>query len=399
MTMPPRSPPPPHPPPSSSSSATLSEALPPPLPPHLLPNTTIPLSSNPTRPFLSSSASPSPTPLYTAQPLLPVVPKATSSHLPKFQDPSPPPPPPPIGVAYPVSRGFHPRAIRPSHSSDQMVTVANPTGYPLSSGRNSPLVGFPGQVRAFGFSMEHSMRPPQSPYVMPRPPMGSTNLGGVKSVPVVQHLKAPTVSTAADYNGYKDLRDKAKDDAMVTIYDRKVRMSDGGQESLYALCRSWVRNGLPQETQPQCGDGIKLLPRPLPASLSDLLPQKRTEPDEDEESSRKDEEGSTENLSARDLLEGHIKRAKRVRARIPNPPSGVRSILGYTDFVSAMHVKVAYGIGPTENTLEFEGPKTTRMPLEAEHHEVCPQGKSPSTVISPSYETARDPPTPAMPLP
>lgn len=29
----------------------------------------------------------------------------------------------------------------------------------------------------------------------------------------------------------------------------KVRLSEGGSGSLYALCRSWVRNGLPQEGQ------------------------------------------------------------------------------------------------------------------------------------------------------
>lgn len=29
----------------------------------------------------------------------------------------------------------------------------------------------------------------------------------------------------------------------------KVRIVDGGSDSLYALCRSWVRNGVPQEPQ------------------------------------------------------------------------------------------------------------------------------------------------------
>ncbi|XP_058078829.1 vegetative cell wall protein gp1-like [Magnolia sinica] len=322
MAMPPPSPPPP------SSSAPGSD----PLHPHLLPNTTIPLSSNPNRPFISSAISPSPTPLYTAQPL-PVHAKAAQihpSHLAKIQDSSPPPsviPPPPQGIVFPVSanpRGFHPRAIRSSQPSDQMVTVANSVGYPLASGRNPLLVEFPGQVRAFGFSTEHSMRPPPPPlvqgsYVVPRS-MGTANSGGIKGVSGIPHPKVnqpSAISSTSDYNSFKDLRDKSKDDAVVTINNRKVRLSDGGPDSLYALCRSWVRNGLPQESQPQFGDGIKLLPRPLPASMVDNRLLKRTEPDENEESSRKDEHpGSVENLSARDLLEGHIKRAKRIRAQL-----------------------------------------------------------------------------------
>ncbi|XP_042515129.1 uncharacterized protein LOC122089446 isoform X4 [Macadamia integrifolia] len=40
---------------------------------------------------------------------------------------------------------------------------------------------------------------------------------------------------------------RGRDDTIVMIHDRKVRLLDGA--SPYAPCRSWVRNGLPQETQ------------------------------------------------------------------------------------------------------------------------------------------------------
>ncbi|KAG1342670.1 putative wiskott-Aldrich syndrome protein [Cocos nucifera] len=95
------------------------------------------------------------------------------------------------------------------------------------------------------------------------------------------------------------------------------KLSDGESGSLYALCRSWVRNGLPHESQPNFGDGVKLLPRPLPPSMVDTHMLKKSEDNNEAKDSIKEEDvGSVEQLSARDLLEGHIKRAKRVRAQL-----------------------------------------------------------------------------------
>ncbi|KAI6675821.1 hypothetical protein NL676_036617 [Syzygium grande] len=54
-----------------------------------------------------------------------------------------------------------------------------------------------------------------------------------------------------DCNGCKELRDRAREDAAAVVRDRKVRLSDG--DSLYALCRSWLRNGFPEEPQPPYG--------------------------------------------------------------------------------------------------------------------------------------------------
>lgn len=101
----------------------------------------------------------------------------------------------------------------------------------------------------------------------------------------------------------------------MVIHDRKVRLSEGNSGSLYALCRSWVRNGLPQESQPTIGDSLKILPKPLPASLvNSHMPKKSEEANEAKNSDKEEDLGSNEHLSARDLLKVHIKHAKKVRA-------------------------------------------------------------------------------------
>ncbi|KAF2319343.1 hypothetical protein GH714_014923 [Hevea brasiliensis] len=91
----------------------------------------------------------------------------------------------------------------------------------------------------------------------------------------------------------------------------KVKISD--EASIYALCRSWLRNGFHEESQPHYGDVVKSLPRPLPMHvLGTHSPKKEGEEVEDDE---KDEQ-SVDHLSAQDLLKRHIKRAKKVRARL-----------------------------------------------------------------------------------
>ncbi|RDX87762.1 hypothetical protein CR513_30726, partial [Mucuna pruriens] len=66
---------------------------------------------------------------------------------------------------------------------------------------------------------------------------------------------------------------------------------------------------------PQQKDVMKALPKPLPASMvgSYLSNKKEDEKDEDEQ---EENEQSVEHLSPQDLLKRHIKRAKRVRARL-----------------------------------------------------------------------------------
>ncbi|XP_034703163.1 uncharacterized protein LOC117927644 [Vitis riparia] len=155
----------------------------------------------------------------------------------------------------------------------------------------------------------HSMR---MPHLLPSH-VGVTAVPGsapIKGIPVSAHPKvAPSPPSVSDCNGYKDSRDRNRDDTFVTVRDRKVRISDGA--SIYALCRSWLRNGFSEETQPQHYDSMKSLPRPLPIPVTDPnLPKKKEDDDEEED------EGSVENLLPQDLLQRHIKRAKKVRARL-----------------------------------------------------------------------------------
>lgn len=134
--------------------------------------------------------------------------------------------------------------------------------------------------------------------------------GMVKGVPVsAQQKVAPSQPSISDCNGYKDLRDRSRDDSIATVSDRKVRICDSS--SLYALCRSWLRNGFPEENQPQYVDGVKSLPKPSPALVADCHSPVKKEGDKQDE-----EEESVEHLSPTDLLHRHVKRAKKVRCRL-----------------------------------------------------------------------------------
>lgn len=223
--------------------------------------------------------------------------------------------PPPI---YPVAssgRGFVRGNLRPPSGNDQTVTLANhgTVGYPPRS-----VVAFPHHIfRPLGFPHSdagthpvHLMRPPQ--YFGP---VGGPVSAPSKGIPVLPHPKVgPPPSSVPESNGYRDLRDKSKDGTFVTIRDRKVRITDGA--SLYALCRSWLRNGVSEEIQPpQYGDSLKSLPSPLPMPLADD-DSLATENEGDEGEDDEEEEGSVEHQEAQDLLRGHVKRAKRVRARL-----------------------------------------------------------------------------------
>nr|XP_027113640.1 uncharacterized protein LOC113732186 [Coffea arabica] len=114
----------------------------------------------------------------------------------------------------------------------------------------------------------------------------------------------------SDSNGHKEMRERGRDDSLVTIRDRKVRVSQSA--SLYAHCRSWLRNGFPEESQPINMDAARSLPRPLPLPVQgNVSPVKKDDPKEEEEV-----EGSVDNLTSEELLQTHIKRAKRVRSRL-----------------------------------------------------------------------------------
>ncbi|XP_011093389.1 proline-rich receptor-like protein kinase PERK8 isoform X3 [Sesamum indicum] len=228
--------------------------------------TTRPVFQNPPRPpnshpFYSSAAAsrlPSnPNPNYPQ-----LAPRPPQPH-PHPQDPS--------QLLYPVAssgRGFLSRPVA--------MPAARPSPRPpfvfpyLDQGQ-----GNPGFVRANHFA--HVFLGP-GPGSAGNASSGGVMPGVVKGIPVPpshpQKVGPPSASIS-DNNGHKDLRDKNKDDSFAIIRDRKVRISENA--SLYTLCRSWLRNGFPEETQ---------------------------------------DESSVENLSEKELLQRHIKRAKRVRSRL-----------------------------------------------------------------------------------
>ncbi|XP_021760165.1 uncharacterized protein LOC110724991 isoform X2 [Chenopodium quinoa] len=109
------------------------------------------------------------------------------------------------------------------------------------------------------------------------------------------HTKAGSFSyTAPENSAPKDPIDKGTDDTFVTLRDRK----------------------------PQYGDFLKSLPKPLPLPLPLPLPRPLYESsspkrkDRDDETEADEVEKSVEMSSAEELLTRHVKRAKRVRARL-----------------------------------------------------------------------------------
>ncbi|XP_078444786.1 uncharacterized protein LOC144713916 [Wolffia australiana] len=247
------------------------------------------------------------------------------------------PPNPPAGVFYSApGRGFPPRpvALARGYSSPHMVTVANPAGYIRNS---NPTAVVALQPRAGGFQSDHGVtvyqhhpqrfqRQQQGSVHQIRPsfqpPQSRTGGNEIRASPrpdFVATVAAPFAAKVSSFpveNSKLEQREKNRDDGTSRVYDRKVRLSETPSGSLYGLCRSWLRDGLHQEIQPKFGDGAQLLPKPLPhktcgstslGRIALIAEDEDTEPEENEESiGRKS--------SARDLLQRHVKRAKRVRA-------------------------------------------------------------------------------------
>ncbi|CAK9177410.1 unnamed protein product [Ilex paraguariensis] len=275
-------------------------------------------------------------PRYAAQPFLSIAPRITASQIhppvPTNKHHRHDPPPPPQGFLYPVasSGSFLPKPIRPAEPT---VTIANPGGYP-----SRPVVQYPQThpVRPFGFNhseqgqgqIVHYIRPTHFQHTL----LGSNGgvmPGVVKGVPVSSQPKVALSPTVPDCKGFKDISDRSRDDTFATIRDRKVIISGGA--SLYALCRSWLRNGFSEESQPQYMDGVRSLPRPLPILVGGAHSPIRKEDDKEEEEEtlisfklnaenifvlRVWDEVSGEQVSSQELLQRHIKRAKKVRARL-----------------------------------------------------------------------------------
>ncbi|GMP41947.1 hypothetical protein CsSME_00011859 [Camellia sinensis var. sinensis] len=165
-------------------------------------------------------------PLYTAQPLPNLAPRLPANSI-HSQLATRPQHDPSQGILYPVAssgRGFLPKTIRPQ-SADHTVTVANPGGFPP---RPVLVAAYPHphQVRPFGdphTQSVHLIRPTHLHNTL----LGSTGgvmSGMVKGVPVsAQQKVAASQPSISDCNGYKDLRDRSRDDSIATVSDRKVR--------------------------------------------------------------------------------------------------------------------------------------------------------------------------------
>ncbi|KAL6125141.1 hypothetical protein ACLB2K_073201 [Fragaria x ananassa] len=146
----------------------------------------------------------------------------------------------------------------------------------------------------------HPFPPPPAYQSLLPPPIKDLRFSGLVAPP----------SSVPDSNG---IRDKGRDDTQFLIQDRKVRITDGA--SLYVLCRSWLRNGTSEESQPRYGDATRSLPKPSPIPMASAIPPNKDEGDKKEDNEDKVEE-SVEHVSPEDLLKRHIKRARKVRARL-----------------------------------------------------------------------------------
>ncbi|WOL09382.1 hypothetical protein Cni_G18135 [Canna indica] len=283
----------------------------------------LPPSSSPAHPLPLTFASPSlrPAPLFSPQTLL-------------GKPLNPPPPPPPQGFLYHHHhRAFPPRpsARPPPCAADQAVAVPSTAAGYIRNATPSAVVTFAtvNQARPYLYGpadqmvhvpIHHVARPPPAqqptaPLVAPRATIPATC--PPKTAQVCAQPKVTSLPSLSSTPENKRERNRSREDDVMVIYGRKVRVLDGCSPSLYSLCRSWVRNGQPHEIQSHFGDAEKLLPRPLPASMIDSQATQLHENDIETEDAREEEPvGSVEELSVHDLLQRHVKHAKSVRARL-----------------------------------------------------------------------------------
>ncbi|XP_071721106.1 uncharacterized protein [Rutidosis leptorrhynchoides] len=232
------------------------------------------------------------------------------------QQQQPPFPPPQRHQQPPPSRNHHQQSPAPAGggipypvASSGRGLVPNSDGYPPRHVSG----GYP-YHRAYGFpnsdvsgqNLTQSVNT-MSAHLQQQSFMGA---GGVipTSGSVSAHHKVVGQPSIGDDNSLKNIREKNGDDSFVIIRDRKVQVSEG--TSLYAQCRSWLKNGVTVENQPQYADCVKSLPKPLPASMVEPIKEDDTEIDERTE--------DVENMSAKELLQLHVNHAKKVRMRLKN---------------------------------------------------------------------------------
>ncbi|XP_016434736.1 uncharacterized protein LOC107761084 isoform X2 [Nicotiana tabacum] len=213
---------------------------------------------------------------------------------------------------YPPTQNQPPQRLPPLSNPNYSQLVPKPPNNPDPPHH---LQGFLYPVASSGrgfLPKPSSSNYPNRPVVGSRPPFGLNHMdpgsvptagAGVRPTHLQHSLvgSSPTANSAV-INGFP---------VVTSSSHPKVRISDNA--SLYALSRSWLRNGLPDETQPQYMDGVRSLPRPLPLAPQDAESPVKKEGDKEEE---KEDGGSVEHLSPKELLQRHVKRAKRIRSRL-----------------------------------------------------------------------------------
>ncbi|CAF2311804.1 unnamed protein product [Brassica napus] len=203
-------------------------------------------------------------------------------------------------------------SVRPVRMSSPLVAGAVPPSVTVAGGNQSGYPGLPYNHR-LAESMMQLMRArnPQIQHQVPRPGSGSpVGSGPMRGVPqFLQPRVAPPPTSILDTGRNKNARRR---DALVLVRGRKVRITD--EASLYSLSRSWLRNGAHEGMQSQRSDTMKALPKPLPLDVMEAaVPNDPAEKPTDED---KEDEESVKDLTEKDLLKGHIERAKKVRARL-----------------------------------------------------------------------------------
>ncbi|ERN11117.1 proline-rich receptor-like protein kinase PERK9 [Amborella trichopoda] len=289
-----------------------------------------PLPLKPPNPSPNSSTSipnPNPSPISNPNPS-PTTISSPNRH-PRSTAPQSPNPirPPPHSLQSSLTRALSPKTLEthPSHSLQYQPKPYRVLPRSLKAASEQGGVVF----RPSAMALQPPIRAYTPPFGVGGAQPGSTvphalgprlvgvGLGGQLRTSSVSGPKIPLFSSSPSTCDFK--REKYADNSVAaTINDRKVRIADGGFNSLYALCRSWVRNGMLQENQHHLGENVNIRTLPGPAALADcsVLKSKSGEVEDDETSSNNEEEDSAEHLNARDLLMQHIKHAKRVRIRL-----------------------------------------------------------------------------------
>ncbi|KAL0812489.1 hypothetical protein Bca101_068932 [Brassica carinata] len=205
---------------------------------------------------------------------------------------------------HPGRGGFSVRPVRMSAPLVGSVTAAgNQSGYPGLPYNHRLAESMMQFMRARNPQVQHQVSRPMRGVPHFLQPRVSDKARDDLNLLDLLHV-APPPTSILDTGRNKNARRR---DALVLVRGRKVRITD--EASLYSLSRSWLRNGAHEGMQSQRSDTMKPLPKPLPLDVMEAA-EKPTDDDD------KEDEESVKDLTEKDLLKGHIERAKKVRARL-----------------------------------------------------------------------------------